>query len=392
MYSGEVLRNFAVIFTCLMVSSKSFGTLPVNAFTGEGIHLFSDLAISFAYDDNFYQDEYSKTAGIYTVIPGIYAQVISGPDEYRASLEAKRHQYTIIHAESATDYQLNLDIHHEFTRRNRFTGSLVAGRYIGKHQALTGDRKQPQYQQTIVNGKYGFGSLRTRARIDFFGNMTRKEYTSDQYDNSKISLYGATAYYRFLTRTDLLFEVSKEVLAYSGTAGYDIDSYLAGLSFRTSEETAGYFKLGHRFRSSEENQKEGYTGWNTGGSYNIKSYSVVTFRAGEKYEIDSDDPVQRYFARATTVSMAWNHQWRSRRKTVVRWEATWKDIPGYGGKVDKEAVIQTFNVGWTWDARRWFSLSLNWEHTIHNEKAIQPDAEPENYRRNVFTLTGSINL
>ncbi len=392
MYSGKVLRNVAVIFTCLTFSSNSFGTLPVNTFTGEGIDISLGLAISFAYDDNFYQDERRETAGIYTIVPGIYAQMASGPNKYGAGLEVKRHQYTIINAESATDYQLNLDARHEFTRRNRFNGSLVVGNYVDDDQRLSNVYEQPRYQQMIVNGKYGFGSLRTRARIDFFGNLTKKEYTREQYDNSKTSLYGATAYYHFLTRTDILFETSKEVLAYSGAAGYGVNSYLAGLSFRPSAKTAGYFKLGRRFLSSEQNEEEGYTGWDASGTYNIKSYSVVTLSVGEKYDIESDDPSQSHYAKVKEVSTSWDHQWSARRRTVLKWEATWEDILGYGATVDKEAMTHNFHVGWVWNVRRWFSLSLKWKHTIHNEKAINPEVKLENYRQNVFTFSSSINL
>ena len=389
-YLFSILPPLLCLFTTKSVYAFKFSRLPHN------IDLNASLTESLLFDDNFYEDHEKKSTGIYSIIPRINYRF--GHDLNKYSLEASIDHtiYTHISVEPATDYQLQFTGHHEFTSRHRLDAKITAGYYTDEGIKSANDKRMPEYHQIASDLTYGFGSLQTRSRIDFFANAKKKSYTTDGFNGSHSVLLGSTLYHRVATRTDLLLEASHE------TQGYDdgespenyLTSYLTGISLRPSAKTSGYIKIGQRHRKTKTSPivKNSYTGWETGATHNIRSYSKLSLEAKEDYNLHEETPEQTLFAKEVSIRLRWDHKWNSRFGTYMMIEGTKEDILGCGAKLLKEAATYTYTTGFQSQPKYWLDFAFSWEHIEHYEHIKYTYAVQNNYRKNVVQFSATITI
>ena len=359
------------------------------------VEVTPQLVAGLKYDDNLYRDDRNISTPVMVVKPSVDFRAISGLNEYAIQFEAINRTYTRAHEADSTDVGFSGSVHHEFTTRHRLDMNADWGSYYDEGSEVGSTREFPRYEQRQIGGTYGFGSLQA-AHIDVFTSYDDRGYKDSGFNDRSILRYGSTFYYRVMPNTRALFEVSKRELDYVdiSNAGYDITSYLVGLSMDTSSKTTGFLKAGRRYRKTkvEGTGTEGYTGWEMGLSYQPVSYSLIQLSAGRDYGLESDNPENPDFTQGNTINLSWSHDWTGKVASRLGWRYVSEDILNFAGIAQKDRTVNTYNAGLDWKVRRWVTLALDWNYNKRRESAVQPGTFEDNYSRNTFMLSGRFSL
>nr|MDT0252179.1 hypothetical protein [Endozoicomonas sp.] len=288
--------------------------------------------------------------------------------------------------------------------RNRLDVDFDLGRYHDAGSTINGstNKEAPEYTRTKGGLKYGFGSMEAMFRTDLFGNYSKQKYQETNGDpegnNRKNTEYGATAYYRFMAKTDALVEIKQRELNYTdaGKDGYDVTSYLVGLNWEATAKTSGYLKVGRRERDSKNANasSDSSSGWEVGVSYMPVDYSVFQLSTSKDYGFDSEDPsaTNPLFTDGITSSLNWNHQWTSKISTNAKYSLTNEDIVDGSGVTQKDRTVNQFGLSADWKVMRNATVSLSYELTDRDESNKVDDGGAESYKRNAYMLTGTIAI
>jgi len=385
-----------------------------------GIDITPQLKTDIGYDDNVFREGSGalkkKGSSFYSIDPSVEFKAQTGLSTYAVTLAAKDMNFNSQSDANYTDYGILGDIHQEFNSRNRLDVDWDYGVYHDAGSAIDGvnDKSAPEFVRKKAGFVYGFGSMEAMARVDLFGSINKQDYEKNRGIreglNRETKEYGATFYYRLMPKTNALFEVKQRDLSYDRkltdannngkSPGYDITSYLVGLSWDATAKTTGYAKIGRRYRETDlrdtNNQKidkEGYTGWEVGVSYMPVDHSVIQLSTVRDYGLEYDNPQDDTFTKGTTTTLAWNHDWTSRIGTNVSYSYTDEEVQSALATNNKDRKVKTFGVGVDWKVRRFVTLSLGYQNTDRDE-SLKPGSTADNdsYRRNVYTLSAELAI
>lgn len=398
----------------LAVSVGLYGSVSVAAVEDAGsldmggIQVTPSVVAGVGYDDNVFRDGTTGSAlkeqgsTVYTLAPSVEFKAEAGLSSYALTLDALRKQFASEDEHDFTNYKAALDLNHEFNSRNRvlFAGSFGVAHDEGSALNGAADKSAPEYKQKLAALTYGFGSKEAIARIDLFADYDAKDYDKtrgvEEGQDRTSKGFGATVYYKLMPKTDLLFEAKKRDLSYDkqDDAGYDITSYLLGLSWEATAKTSGYVKVGQRNRSSDfANVKdEDFNGWEVGVSYLPLEHSLIQLSSGRDYGLESENPTDADFTKGTNTALTWKHDWTSKVSTNLGYSYTDDDVETANGVTTKERTVKTFTAGVSWMAARNLTVSLDWENTKRDEKEKQLNVGEDDYKRNVYMLKAELAL
>ena len=404
----------------LAVAMAGYGLTAMAAIEDPGhinigpVEVTPQLNVATGYDDNVFRDGNTtglkkKGSMVYSIDPSVEFKAQQGLNTYAVNLFVSDKTFSSESDASYTDYGMTGDIHQEFNSRNRLDVDFDLGVYHDAGSTVNGatDKEAPEYTRTRGGLTYGFGSMEAKARVDVFGSYNDQDYdktskTADGYEGRSRETveYGATAYYRLMPKTDALIEIKQRNLDYdkrasdTAKAGYDITSYLAGLSWDATAKSSGYAKFGRRYRDSAVSgiDTEGFNGWEVGVSYMPRDYSVIQLSTSRDYGLESDNPQNADFTKGTTSSLNWMHEWTSRIGTNLGYSYTDEEVQNAAGVTSKDRTINEFSVSADWEVRRFVTLSLSYTNTDRDESAKLVNTSEDSYRRNVYMLTAEMAL
>ncbi len=364
--------------------------------------------LGLGYDDNVYREGNgelaNKGSAVYKLDASAAFKAQKGMSTYEATLAAKNTSFSSESDANYIDYGLTGKIHEDINSRNRLDADFDFGRYHDAGSTINGaiDKEAPEYTRTKGGLKYGFGSMEAMLRVDLFGNYNKQKYQetngSAEGNNRKTTEYGATAYYRFMPKTDALIEIKNRELDYTATGqdGYDVISYLVGLNWEATGKTTGYAKLGRRERDSKAANidKDSSTGWEVGVSYMPLEHSVFQLSTSRDYGFDSEDPsaTNPLFTDGSTYSLNWNHKWTAKIATNALYSFTKEDIENGSGVLQKDRTINRFGLSVDWNVMRNATVSLAYDYTDRDESNKVVNGGADSYKRGAYMLTGTIAL
>ncbi|USE35311.1 hypothetical protein [Endozoicomonas sp. SCSIO W0465] len=363
-------------------------------------------ALAIGHDDNIFREGEGELADKSSTVVDVDASVAfkaqQGMSTYEAKLAAKNTSFTSVSDANFTDYGVTGLIHQEFNSRNRLDVDFDLGRYHDAGSTVDGadNKEAPEFTRTKGGLKYGFGSTQAMMRADLFGNYNKQTYQEaageKEGSDRKSVEYVTTVFYRFMPKTDALVEIKQRELDYTNEqgAGYDITSYLVGLSWEATAKTSGYAKLGRRYRdtSASDVDRQGYTGWEMGVSYMPVDHSVFQLSTSRDYGLESENPQTADFTQGTTSSVSWNHQWTGKISTNANYSFTDEEVQNRFGVSQKDRTINQFGLSVNWNVMRNVTVSLAYENSDRDESARQVAVDEDGYQRNVYMLSGTVAL
>ena len=363
--------------------------------------------LNIGYDDNVFRNGVTdglkdKSSTVYELKASAEFKAQQGLNTYAATVAAKNKRFTSEQDADFTNIGLDAKVHQELNSRNRLDVDLGIGNYHDEGSTVRGttDLSAPEYTRTTGRLVYGFGGKEAMFRADLFGGYNKQDYKTSnglaEGNDRKTTELGATAFYRFMPKTDALVEIKQRNLDYTGVnnAGYDITSYLVGLNWDATAKTTGYAKLGRRYRDSQVSgvDTEGYTGWEVGVSYLPLEHSLIQLSTARDYGLESDNPQDATFTQGTSTEVSWKHGWTSRISTRVAYRYTDEEVQSANGGALKDRTVNDFGVGVEWQLRRYATLGLSWNTIDRDEKALAAGQTPDGYSRNVYMLTAEMSL
>lgn len=397
----------------LAVALAGYGISAVAAVEDAGhidvgpVEMTPMASVGFGYDDNVYRegegDLADKGSAVYKLDASAAFKAQQGLSTYEATLAAKNTSFSSESDANFTDFGLTGKIHQDINSRNRLDVDFDFGRYHDTGTAISStDKAAPEYTRTQGGLTYGFGSMDAMFRMDLFGDYNKQKYQETngraEGNNRKNTEYGATAYYRFMPKTDALVEIKNRELDYTtaGQEGYDVVSYLVGLNWEATGKTSGYAKIGRRERDSKvaNVDNDSSTGWEVGVSYMPVDYSVFQLSTSKDYGFDSEDPnvADPLFTDGYTYALHWMHQWTGKISTDANYTFTKEDVVNGAGETQKDRTVNGFGVSVDWNVMRNATVSLSYDYTDRDESNKVANGGAESYKRGAYMLTGTIAL
>ncbi|OED48300.1 hypothetical protein ACH42_02425 [Endozoicomonas sp. (ex Bugula neritina AB1)] len=357
---------------------------------------------ALGYDDNVFRegsgDLKDKGSTVYSLEAGAEFKAQKGLSTYALNVDALSKNFTSEQDANFVDFGLGANVHQEFNSRNRLDVDLAWGQYHDEGSTVGGsaNMEAPKYNRTKAGLNYGFGSTEAMGRIDVFGSYDKNDYNSGEGNDRDTKEYGATAYYRFMPKTDVLLEIKQRNLDYGqiNNAGYDITSYLVGLNWEATAKTTGYAKFGRRYRDSQvpNVDTEGYNGWEVGVSYMPVDRSVIQLSTSRDYGLESDNPSSADFTQGTTTTLDWKYDATAKITTDVFYTYTDEEVQNASGTAQKDRKINEFGASVNWKALRNATISMSYKNTDRDESKRASNASEDDYRRNVYMLTAEIAI
>ena len=408
------MKGLKVNQLALAVALAGYGISAVAAVEDAGhidlgpVEMTPMASVGIGYDDNVYREGTGSLADkgstVYKLDASAAFKAQQGLNTFEATLAAKNTSFSSESDANFTDYGLTGKIHQDINSRNRLDVDFDFGRYHDAGSTINGtvDKGAPEYTRTQGGLIYGFGGMDAMFRMDLFGDYNKQKYQETngraEGNNRKNTQYGATAYYRFMPKTDALVEIKNRDLDYTAAdqAGYDVISYLVGLNWEATGKTSGYAKIGRRERDSKAANvdNDSSTGWEVGVSYMPVDYSVFQFSTSKDYGFDSEDPsnTNPLFTDGYTYSMNWMHQWTAKISTDANYTFTKEDVVNGAGVTQKDRTVNRFGVSADWNVMRNTTISVSYDYTDRDESNKVANGGADSYKRGAYMLTGSIAL
>ena len=392
----------------LAVALAGYGMSAVAAVEDPGhiqwgaVEVTPTAKAALGYDDNMFRDSSTeglknKGSTVYSLEAAAEFKAQKGLSTYALTADVLNKSFASEQDANYTDFGLAANVYQEFNSRNRLDVDLGWGVYHDEGSTISSaaNKAAPKYKRTTAGLKYGFGSTEAMARIDLFGNYSKNKYKANQGSDRDSKEYGATAYYRFMPKTDLLLEIKQRNLNYKkgSDVGYDTISYLVGLNWEATAKTTGYAKLGRRYRDSQAAgvEKEGYNGWEVGVSYIPVDRSVIQLSTSRDYGLESEDPANDYFTKGTTTTLDWKYDATAKISTDVFYTYTGEEVQDNTGATRKNRAIKEFGASVNWKVRRNATVSMSYKNTSRDETSRSSD-EADDYRRNTYMLTAELAI
>ncbi|WP_067583085.1 hypothetical protein [Endozoicomonas ascidiicola] len=411
------MRSFSVNQLALAVVIAAYGSsTPVFAVENPAhidlgpVEMTPMVSLGIGHDDNVYREGgdgvlADKSSTVYLLDASAAFKAQKGLSTYETVLTASNTRFASESDANYTDFGLTGNIHQELNSRHRLDLDFDLGRYHDAGSAISiTDREAPAYTRTSGGAKYGFGGMDAKFRADFFGNINKSKYQKtngvSEGSNRKNTEYGTTVYYRFMPKTDVLFEVKQRELDYTAEeqTGFDVNSYLLGLNWEATAKTAGYIKVGRRERDAQAAgvDTENFNGWEVGVSYMPVDRSVIQVSTSKDYGFDSENPDVNnlLFTKGTSSTVNWMHQWTAKISTNLNYTYSSDDVENRDGVLVKDRSVDQYGLSIDWNVLRNASLSLSYNNSERDEsvKDAASGLSADSYKRNAYMLTGTIAL
>lgn len=400
---GAVRRSVALLCLAFGVVSSAWALDPANVRMGP-LYLVPTLDVETAYTDNLFRSQSDQEVDTWfvTTLPKVQGWLQNGPNTYSLALQLEDFRYASSHDDDFTDYQANLDLHHEFNARNVL--DVVAQWYDGHEERGTGLSEgnvveridEPVELETLDYGfKYTFGSRETPGRIEAAYKNFDRQYqnfrNATQFRDYSQDEYRLTGYWAVGARTDLLAEIRYFDTAYdevnrvdpNGSFDSEEYDYYLGASWQATARTTGSVRLGYferEYDSIARQDDDGFS-WEVDIDYRPRTYSAVNLETRrftqETNGFGDAIDTQEYAVR-------WDHDWNSRQRTVLRVLYADDDYTGSGEREDDRYELEA---KYTHAMRRWLDISGGYRYEKRNS-----EQEDLDYSRNLYFVEFNLSL
>ena len=274
-YTGVCQPLLALLFiNCIPLSAQQLMTTPIK--TASGVDFTPQLDFEMRHDDNIANtaaDEQSSWVSILT--PELSAQLLSGPNQYRALVKLVSGSYLSSKDDNYLDWQAQTSALLELSSRHRFD---ISASYAGAHEArgtgiTEGQGNQlpepAELRNLRLSGAYEYGTQSGRAQWRLFAGYYDKQYQNYEeltqfrnYDSTKV---GTELFYNTGASTHLLAEVNQVYTRYdltdvTGSRDSDTTNYRIGGRWQPSELTAAELRVGYQNRQFDNPLRQDFSG------------------------------------------------------------------------------------------------------------------------------------
>ncbi|MBJ91789.1 MAG: hypothetical protein CL577_04195 [Alteromonadaceae bacterium] len=323
-HSGLCQPLLALLFlNSIPLSAQQLMTTPIK--TASGVDFTPQLDFEMRHDDNIANtaaNEQSSWVSILT--PELSAQLLSGPNQYRALVKLVSGSYLSSKDDNYLDWQAQTSALLELSSRHRFD---ISASYAGAHEArgtgITEGRgnqltEPAELRNFRLNGAYEYGTRSGRAQWRLFAGYYDKQYQSYEdltqfrnYDSTKV---GTELFYNTGASTHLLAEVNQVYTRYdltdvTGSRDSDTTNYRIGGRWQPSELTAAELRVGYQNRQFDNPLRQDFSGvaWDMKLQWAPLSYSRFNLSTGRQ---SKEPDTQGDFVKETHYSLFWTHNWQ----------------------------------------------------------------------------------
>ena len=322
--SGVCQPLLALLFlNSIPLSAQQLMTTPIK--TASGIDFTPQLDYEMRYDDNIANsDDNEQSSWISVLTPQLGAQLLSGPNEYRAKVKLASGSYLSSKDDNYLDWEAQTTALVELSNRHRLDGLV---RYAAGHEARgtgitegQGDQlTEPAELRTLrVDGAYEYGARTGRAQWRVFAGYFDKQYQNYEqltqfrnYDSTKV---GSEFFYNTGASTQMLAEVNRVMTRYdltdiTGSRDSDTMNYRLGGKWQPSELTSAELRIGYQNRKFDNPLRQDFSGvaWDMTLQWAPLSYSRFNLSTGRQ---SKEPDTQGDFVKETHYSVFWTHQWQ----------------------------------------------------------------------------------
>ena len=366
------------------------------------VYITPTLEVETRYSDNDLRAESDTTSTwILDTAPKVQMWLQNGESTYSGTLQLRDYRYSETSDDDFTDYQGNIDIHHEFNAKN--TLDAFAKFYDGHEERGTGlsegdvaqEIDEPVEVETTEYGAgYTLGNKSGPARLNAGYRFYERDYQNfreeTQYRDYEQDHWAVRGFYSVGPKTDLVVEAryvdteyeTDRRLAPGGTFNNEEYNYFVGVEWEATAKTSGSVKLGwfdREYDSSEREADDGFS-WEVDAYYTPRSYSefnLETKRFSQETNGlgDSIDTEQ--------LALRWTHDWSFRSNT--RLEIA-KANENYSGSF-RDDDLWFVEARYTRKLRRWFDLSGGYRYEERDS-----GEDTFSYDQNVYFLRLDLSL
>lgn len=374
---------------------------PANIQAGP-VTIEPTLKVETRYVDNLFRSEDDeRSTWVLDTLPKVQAWLQNGNSTYSATLQLEDFRYASSHDDDFTDYQANIDIHHEFNAKNVLD---VFGKYYDGHEergtGLSEGRAvelidEPIELETVDYGaKYTLGNKNSLARLEagyrYFDRDYQNFERSTQFRNYDQDVYDVAVYYALGPRTDILAQVRyldtqyDTVNRFDRGGSYDSEeyNYFVGVAWEATAKTSGSIKLGQYDREYDSVAREDDDGfsWEVDVFYKPRTYSVVNLETrrfsqetnGLGDAIDTEE-----------YAIRWDHDWSGRSSTHFELINSEDDYTG-SFRADDTWYLEA---KYRYSFRRWFDLTGGYRYEERDS-----GEEDFDYEQNTFFIEAELSL
>jgi len=335
------------------------------------------LGISEQYDSNLYrQAENEQDVWIQVTELDLKAQAFDGPHQYSIGYQGEAGFVASSSDDNYVDHAATLEGKWDAGIRHRFE---LLGSYRKDHDRrgtayFQGNQAQlidepARFDEELFRGRYSYGALKARGRIDVELQGLQKTYTNfreltELNDYSQI--YGTTT---FLWR--LGGSLYGLVETTYGEIDYDTDpieqegiidirdstyaNYLTGVTWELAGKTTGTLKVGHATKDFGDKDRDDFSGtsWSGEVSWNPRTYSTLILSTGRRTDEATD---RSNYIDVTDWGIAWTHKWGEQIKSRLRFRQS--DETYEADDVTRDDTVYRYGLDIDYTVRRWLVIGV----------------------------------
>ncbi len=360
----------------------------------ESLTFTPELKVGERYDDNFRAVEEGEESSWITEITPTFALGAEGrKSAYALKYSASTDIFHSSHKDDNTDHHLTADAALKFDARNLL--KLNAGYHqvedtAANDQNLTSGQSLQNDKYTLANigGVYTYGAQTARAQIDFGADYEELRYQNSDHLNAEnerdTTALRTTFYYRVAPKTRALLEARHTNYDYVSNDRLNSDNIalLGGLTWDATAKTSGTVKIGGEKKDFDDSSVDDNSGsmWEVGVDWKPRTYSKFNLTTRRAID-EGDDGASSIDVQSTTLS--WGHEWLERLRSDVSYSYADEEYQD----IDRDDKIKTFNLGMTYEMRRWLDIGVGYTYAEDDSNAIG-----ESYERNIYSISVTASL
>lgn len=403
----KLTRLAVLVAASVGASTAAFALDPQSVRVSDGVMFTPTLKLEHGHNNNLYGTKNDTKSTRFTVVePSFALNLDRAKSAYELKYVMRSNNYHSANDNNHIDHHFTAKSGFEFNARNRLV--LDAGYH--KLQSTSTDNadglgKNDKWNTKNIGGVYTYGARSARTQVDFGLN-----YDELRYDNTRKDINGVrvnkgserdataavvTGYYAIAPKTKVLLEGRYTDYDYKSNDARDSKNkaLLAGVTWEATARTTGSVKIG---REKKDYKKSTYsdksTGmWEAGVTWAPRTYSTFSlntrrgFDEGSNYTDLDGDGYSTSSIKTASHSLAWNHKWLERLSSNVSFSYIDRDYQGR--EANRDDTIKQYNLGLTYQARRWLDVGLGYTYRDNDSNIDNHD-----YNRNVYSITFNASL
>ncbi|WP_428035825.1 outer membrane beta-barrel protein [Amphritea sp.] len=387
--------------SAFIISLPAFAAIEPASIDAGPVSIIPMMSAQVGYDDNFFSTSANEQDETITVLsPSVQLIAENGLNAYRVIYQINQGIHQNSSADNYTDHTLSADAHFEFSQRSIID---LKANYIKGHEArdtglsatggIANTISAPlEYDTQTLSFNYVYGAPGATGRIQLYGEHLDREYQNFRAitagrDDTEVTL-GAVFFYQVMPKTSLLFEARNKDINYDVDPASSLDSntwkYLVGATWEGSAKTTGTVKVGLSKKDFDSASRKDFTGgsWEASVRWEPRTYSVVDISTSRN-AVESNGNGD--FIDTKTYNINWNHAWSDIVSTDL---GLGYSNETYEGAADgREDDTTSFNMGMSYDMRRWLTFGLNYQYSDTDSNLANTD-----FSKNLFMLTVNASL